>query len=77
MERTVPIRRRVVERTVSIQNSFLADLTDSISNPDLLTSEISYTIVLNALDQLKKGKSDGSSPFSYFLYLPKIFSATL
>ena len=51
-----------------IQNSFLADLTDSVSNPDLLTSEISYTIVLNAHDQLKKGKSDGSSPFSYFLY---------
>ena len=71
MERTVPIRRRVVERTVSIQNSFLADLTDSISNPDLLTSEISYTIVLNALDQLKKGKSDGSSVFSDAFILAK------
>ena len=48
----------------SARNSFLADLTDSISNSDLLTSEISSTVVLNALDQLKKGKSDGSSPFS-------------
>ena len=48
----------------SARNSFLADLTDSISNSDMLTSEISSTVVLKALDQLKKGKSDGSSLIS-------------
>ena len=42
----------------SARNSFLANLTDSSSNSDLLTSEISATVVLNALGQLKKGKSD-------------------
>ena len=42
-------------------NSFLAGLTDSILKSDLLSSEISSTVVLNALDQLKKGKSDGLS----------------
>ena len=31
------------------RNSFLAGLTDSISKSDLLTSEISSTVVLNAL----------------------------
>lgn len=45
----------------SARNSFLADLTDHVSKSDLLTSEISSTVVLNALNQLKKGKSDGLS----------------
>jgi hypothetical protein len=38
---------------------FLENLTDSISNYDLLNSEITSTTVINALDQLKKGKSYG------------------
>ena len=47
----------------SVRNNFLADLTDSISNSDLLTS------VLNALDQLKKGKSDGSKSIFWCFYI--------
>ena len=42
------------ELDLSARNSFLADLTDSISNPDLQSSEISSTVVLNALDKLKE-----------------------
>ena len=57
------------------RNSFLADLADSISNSDLLTSEISSTVVLNALDQLMKGKSDGSSLLSdAFIFAKDILS---
>ena len=62
----------------SARNSFLADLTDSISNSDLQTSEISSTVVLNALDKLKKGKSDGSSLFSdAFIFAKDILSNPL
>jgi len=54
----------------SATNSFFANLTDSISSSDLLSSDISSTLVLNALEQLKKGKSDGSSLyFLMFLYI--------
>ena len=41
------------------RESFIENLTDSISNDVLLSSEISSTTVINALDQLKKGKQDG------------------
>ena len=59
----------------SARNSFLADLTDFISNSDLLTSVISSTAVLNALGQLKKGKSDSSSLFSdAFIFANNILS---
>ena len=37
----------------SARNSFLADLTDSNSNSDLLTSAISSTVVLNTLESSK------------------------
>ena len=37
------------------RESFLENLTDSISNDVLLSSEISSATVINALDQLKKG----------------------
>ena len=53
----------------SARNSFLADLTDSISNSHLQTSEISSNVVLNALEQFKKGKSDGSSLFFLMLFI--------
>ena len=66
------------ELDLSARNSFLADLTDSISNSDLQTSEISSTVVLNALDKLKKGKSDGSSLFSdAFIFAKDILSNPL
>ena len=62
----------------STRNSFLQDLTDSISNSDLLNVEISSTVVLNALDQLKKGKSDGSSLLSdIFIFAKDILSNSL
>ena len=58
--------------------SFFADFIDSISNSDLLTSEISSTVVLNAFDQLKKGKSHGSSLFSdAFIFATDILSNPL
>jgi hypothetical protein len=50
---------------------FLENLTDSISNYDLLNSEITSTTVINALDQLKKGKSDGSNLMSDAFILAK------
>ena len=62
-------------------------LTNLIRVVSLLTSLIPFqaltcylqssTVVLNALDQLKKGKSDGSSLLSDVYYMPKIFLATL
>ena len=53
----------------SATNCFFANLTDSISSSDLLSSDISSTVVLNALEQLKKGKSDDSSLLSdVFIY---------
>ena len=59
----------------SLKWGVLAGLTDSISKSDLLTSEISSTVVLNALDQLKKGKSDGSSLCSdAFIFAKDILS---
>ena len=62
----------------SARNSFLADLTDYILKSDLLTSEISSTVVLNALDLLKNGKSDGSSLFSdAFIFAESILSNPL
>ena len=59
----------------SARNSFLADLTDSISNSDLQTSEISSTVVLNALDKLKENQMVKVYSLMH-LYLPNIFSAT-
>ena len=53
------------------RESFIENLTDSISNDVLLSSEISSTTVINALDQLKKGKSDGSSLISDAFILAK------
>ena len=62
----------------SARNSFLADLTDYISKSDLLNTEISSTVVLNALDQLKNGKSDDSSLFSNaFIFAESILSNPL
>ena len=57
--------------TQSARNGFLADHTDSISNPDLQTSEIS-------LDKLKIAKSDDSSPFSdAFIFAKDLLSNPL
>ena len=62
----------------SATNSFFANLTDSISSSDLLSSDISSTVVLNALEQLKKGKSDDSSLLSdVFIYAKDILSNSL
>ena len=62
----------------SARNTFLADLTDSISNSDLQSSEISSTVVLNALAKHKKGKLDGSSLFSdAFIFAKDILSNLL
>ena len=58
-----PLRSLCYSTDQPARNCFLAGLTDSILKSDLLSSEISSTVVLNALDQLKKGKSDGLSLF--------------
>ena len=42
----------------------IVSLKTSISNYDLLNTIVSSTTVINALDQLKKGKSDGSNLIS-------------
>ena len=57
----------------SARSTFFADLTDSISNSNLQTSEISSTVVLN---NLKKENQMVQVYFLMLLYLPKIFSAT-
>ena len=62
----------------SARNSFLDDLTESVSNHDLLACEISSNVVLDAFDQLKKGKSDDSNLFSdAFIFAKDILSNSL
>ena len=53
------IRSYVVFELRYARNTFLSSPT--ASNVDLQVTEISHSVVKDALDQLKKGKSDGSS----------------
>ena len=53
------------------RNSFLEDLTSSMTVSDLSFTVISPDIVLDAISQLKNGKTDGSSLFSDAFILAK------